>query len=1626
MNPERNAPKRPHAGHLHVVRRFAVAILLASCVISPASASGDRFPGRGLSVAPLDLSRAPSHEELMAAGQLGGPLHPTRPHDGSERDDEIALSFGRAIQEWNRHNYPQAARQFDAHLAQYPDSPWAAEADLHIGCDSYYRGRHGEAERRFRSVMDRVKGRSDEGARRLRNKARVRLANLRVRQGDLAGAKGYLRDVIAERLPSREVTYASHWIQRLSRMSAQPRAAADCGPRALAHLFRKAGLAAEGERVASAVPASEKGMTLKELADLAAANGLPVRGLDISVEDLGRLPLPLIAHIPGHGGESSGHYWVVEKAGEEGVDLYDPQERTRFRQTREELASEWSGRVLVASVSPALAGARTGGSCKASAGPKKPSSYLPGLGEAGCSQGILLGDAGMSETAGGCCGVPRPEDGLGCPDGKCKQGPSTGPGGPPAGSPRWTVNMVNMNLFLQDIPLWYSPAIGPAVALELSYNSQSAIAYNEPFGRKWQFNYATTLTVDTAGTVTVFMPDGRRDVYEPDGAGGYVYPYKVYNTLVRLGDNHFELRFPEGGSYEYAIPAGTFSLQPFLVAVRDRHGLALRFEYDASGRLARILDAQGGVTTLVYAPEGLLTQVSDPFGRTAFFTYDVNGNLTRITDMGGYWAQFSYDSNSYLTSLDTAAGRWLFRVEPADGIENDFNAYPAPGGTMWEDYRVTVTNPLGGRDEYYYNGYSSYSWYVAPRNYVDYVDNTTNNFSDNVAKTTYEYSAIFRNGTYVSGEVGGVISDSGLVSMLYDNNANIILENRMGAPEVAYTYNDNGSVTSVSDVFGTKTFTYSANGVDPVRIDGPAGSVELTYNASRDVTSVTDRMGATTTYAYNAYGQLVSTSDPLGTVTAYAYDSSQRVHEVSKGGSRLASFTYDAVGRVRTYMDAAGKVFTYDYNALDDLTRTTYPDGKFATIAYSPLGPHLVERVTDRGGRTVSRAYDALLRTTSVTDAAATTGFAYDGNNNLVGITDPKGNATAFEWDNTDLIVRKTYPDGSTVGYNRNPLFGLVSRTNARGIETRYVYDFETYQLTSIEPQDGGATPRVSYSYDSLGRVAGAEATGADAVARATLYSYDNNSRITSVDGPLSDDTVSVAYDALGRVTGLSAAKGRAVAYTYDLLGRLTEVRAGGDVWTYAYAGATPRVASLTRPNGVVTAYEYDAMSRMTRVTNRTGAGAVIDEYAYAYDNADRVASVTATPAAALPPLPSEETAFSVNALNQAVSSSAPARTYEYDADGNQTRGYVPTGESFQATYDATNRLSSIQYTDNVGAIRRAEFGYGPTGFLARQVDFLNGAPTGESRNVRFAGLTLQVRDSMDNVVREYIWAPGNPGGIGSLLSERQGGVDTYFHYDGIGNVTSMTDGTQSVVGAYAYDPFGVPLLASGSRAQQDIRYMTKAYSGRWGISDYGYRFYSPAMGRWLTRDPLGEMAGTHLYEFVNGNPIQRIDPYGLEGEFGQWMTTYVGGPLEWIRGQVRDAFGGKSESDSAADAVTDAVVDEAVDTAMDQTEPTGRGWKIYKKVKGWFDKAKKVAGLCEKVKQNIEDPDPISGLRLMGNMAEAGGMANPDIPLTDSVAEGFESMADNLEKSETFTGREQYIMNMVNQGNRAPGGQTP
>lgn len=120
-------------------------------------------------------------------------------------------------------------------------------------------------------------------------------------------------------------------------------------------------------------------------------------------------------------------------------------------------------------------------------------------------------------------------------------------------------------------------------------------------------------------------------------------------------------------------------------------------------------------------------------------------------------------------------------------------------------------------------------------------------------------------------------------------------------------------------------------------------------------------------------------------------------------------------------------------------------------------------------------------------------------------------------------------------------------------------------------------------------------------------------------------------------------------------------------------------------------------------------------------------------------------------------------------------------------------------------------------------------------------------------------------GGVGGLLTVSPGGTTTHFvSYDGNGNVAALTDSTGNISARYEYDPFGQTIRASGAAAGlNQVRFSSKYTDPESGSISYLFRSYTPATGRWSSRDPIGEKGGINLYGFVMNAPVDFVDPFG-------------------------------------------------------------------------------------------------------------------------------------------------------------------
>jgi RHS repeat-associated protein len=130
----------------------------------------------------------------------------------------------------------------------------------------------------------------------------------------------------------------------------------------------------------------------------------------------------------------------------------------------------------------------------------------------------------------------------------------------------------------------------------------------------------------------------------------------------------------------------------------------------------------------------------------------------------------------------------------------------------------------------------------------------------------------------------------------------------------------------------------------------------------------------------------------------------------------------------------------------------------------------------------------------------------------------------------------------------------------------------------------------------------------------------------------------------------------------------------------------------------------------------------------------------------------------------------------------------------------------------------------------------------------------------------------GGIGGIVAILEEDASGTPLRTLLpveDGLGNIMAVVDAnTNQTVARYDYGPFGEPLGESGESGEIDacpFRYQTKFYDKECQHYYFGYRHYDPRMGRWLSRDPMGEAGGFNLYAYCGNDPVNRFDYLGMD-----------------------------------------------------------------------------------------------------------------------------------------------------------------
>lgn len=1056
---------------------------------------------------------------------------------------------------------------------------------------------------------------------------------------------------------------------------------------------------------------------------------------------------------------------------------------------------------------------------------------------------------------------------------------------------------------------------GKGIPLQFTRTYASMVTRPGDLGYNWTHNYSTHLRVDGDGSVTVYY-DGGAAYFDEDN-GTYTPPAGVHDTLTE-DSGTYTLTTVSGIEYNYdsdgkltsivdrngSTTTVSYDVNGFLSEVEDAGGRTLTFTVDTEGRITQIEDPLERTVGFEYDEDGDLVEVTDVKGGTTTYTYD-DHRMTSLTDSNGNLQNETiYDSaNRVVEQTDATGGVTCayYGTSPSYTSTNCTGVSPSPSAGQ-----TIVTDPAGNKTTYDF----------------DTQFRTTSITDHNGGVTSFEYDSS-NNRTCIIDPLGnktGLTYDSnGNVTHVIDaanTDANCDLDTN--GVQSTFTYTANNDLDLITDPLGRQTdYVYDASGnlTEVIRKDDQAAIVSRTcFTRDGDglmtefieSTTLSDCTGNVTEFEYDTYGNQTAVIDPrfssqqdppktvmtydlggrmltvtneLNETTTFTYDAQDNILTIEDDLGNTASKTYDQKGNLETVTDANRlAVSTPESGAdcgtdgtgdgVDNDSDTVVDDGCPNTIFVYDSADRLVE-VIDALGSSTTYGYDANGNRTSVTNAnrqpvniaesgtdcgTAGTGDGVDDDSDTV--VDDGCPSTMYSYDELNGVESVVDALGHTTNYVHDAAGNLIERTDARGLVTEYDYD-ELNRLVLVEHWDGQTlADDIEYTYDEVGnRETMVDDTGT------TSYDYDALDRPSQITFP-GNTVVAYEYDEIGNRVKLTYPDSKEVDYTYDEAHNLETVTDWLDeVTTYTYDDAG-RLENTALPNGIDADYTYDGAGRLDTVVNADQTPTTISSFDYTVDAVGNRTAMEDLEGAH---------SYEYDALYRLTEVTYPdttTDTYTYDAVGNRL-----TKNTDDYTYDAANQLTGLEglsfdYDDNGNQADRGSdtFGYDHENRLVESV-----IDSVTSTSV-YNGDGLRMSHTVGMETTNYVWDVG--AGLPVVLQDGENtyvygrglisaadsvGDQIYFLYDGLGSVVDVTDENGGIVASYSYDVFGAIRSQTGSSDNYWL------FTGQQEDSESALyflraRYYDPATGRFLSRDPV---MAAEAYAYSSNNPTNLTDPAG-------------------------------------------------------------------------------------------------------------------------------------------------------------------
>jgi RHS repeat-associated protein len=614
------------------------------------------------------------------------------------------------------------------------------------------------------------------------------------------------------------------------------------------------------------------------------------------------------------------------------------------------------------------------------------------------------------------------------------------------------------------------------------------------------------------------------------------------------------------------------------------------------------------------------------------------------------------------------------------------------------------------------------------------------------------------------------------------------------------------------DAFGREVETENAKG----------GITRRTFNFAGYLLSESSPAPSTNVIAYkrDANGNATEIKDGDGVRTTFEYDSMDRAIVTKRWKSATeydqTRTSYNLLGQKEWDEDAGDalgvkrKVF-YHYNLAGDHIRTVMKSGTEFTFDY------------DFEGHLISASHMS-------SSGIATRTQEYNGRYQLKKRTNENGHSEEFFYDDAGNLSRHVQESDS-----------------ATPLETTFVHD-SLNRLTQINPPTG---PPITFIYDKASRrIEMSDSTGT------TKWTYSTLDQVASIEMP-NGLKLTFAYDPLGATETITYPGNRPATYVTDAAGRFQSVTDWASRTISQTYTAGDRPLRLQFPNGVHTALAHDPLGRLNVVTHQKGSDPALRHLSYGFNalgQLDSIPDVQLTE-------PESTYPCTYGKANELLTIAGSPVTH--DGRGNLKTAKLSPGSpaTDTLTWDYANRLTS-------GSIGGASFTNTFNGLGHRTATTRSGVTTGFLHDDRHAMPRIMAEtDAAGTPTAFYLYA-----GDTLLVRILPDGSALWYHPDRQGNVVLLTDGSGSTAADYQYDPFGVPVSASGSFAASN-RFRYLGGLGVWDNDDGTLharaRSYHPRLGRFLSNDPLfgsiQDGQSLNRYVYALGDPFGFSDPSGFK-----------------------------------------------------------------------------------------------------------------------------------------------------------------